>query len=193
MNGTVSKSAPKFPPASREVIKAVRTVKAAYLAHALRNRDSPEEPFVPTPEFDAASQMLFDETHSRLDRVYKHYGLYPNDPQAAHTLVLRLACDLIPNFDPYYIPARGRPKSVLSEHGALVIEIEALQEEDKRRSLIAACRILVKRPGPWKDKRPVDLEAAYYRFYEAQGPIIDLLQGGRERAAAAVTVPEDEA
>jgi hypothetical protein len=75
------KGPPKFPPPSRDLRTAVQTLRAEYLAHALRNHSSPERAYVPTPAHDAASQAVFEETQRRIDKLYEHYGVDANDPK----------------------------------------------------------------------------------------------------------------
>lgn len=160
------KGPPKFSPPSGDVKRALQTMNNELLVYALRTYKSAEPIPWPTPAYETAAKIAGADKQRRIEELYKHYELDIADPLAAGVLVLWLASDLIPNFEPFHIAARGRPRSVVREHHSLVIAIEALQREDNRRDLFAACRILARSDGPWKSKPPKELQAAYYRYQE---------------------------
>jgi hypothetical protein len=160
------KGPPKFSPPSGDVKRALQTMNDEVLAYALRTYKSAEPVAWPTPAYETAVQIAAADRQRRIEELYKHYELDIADPLAAGVLVLWLASDLIPNFEPFLIGARGRPRSVIREHHSLAIAIEALQTEDNRRDLFAACRILARSDGPWKSKPPKELQAASYRYQE---------------------------
>jgi hypothetical protein len=118
---------------------------------------------VATPPAKAALDLISRETLSRIEKLYKHYDVDIAHPLAGGMLAHRLACEFIPNFEPFPLPAIGRPRNVLQKHHSLVIAIEALLE-DNGRKVFEACRALTKRDTPWKGHPPKELQAAYYRY-----------------------------
>ena len=159
---------PKFAQPSAEVREVLEIIHQEHLVHALRAHFDPARPFQPSERYDAATRTIGAETERRLSNLYSHYSLDATDPNAGVTLAYRLACDLIPHFNPWEVRThtgarrRGRPKSVKEGHLALIGAI--LKITDTGTSVIQACRKLSRLNGPWKGLRPKVLQARYYRW-----------------------------
>jgi hypothetical protein len=158
---------PNFGPVSSEIKIAARVYHRLSLARALDSLmlDDTKQ------EFDLAAELLQKEVSRRFEVLFDHYNIRKDLSERYLLLSFALATEFVPNFSPYksYGRERGRPKSV-SKHIEMVKEVDKVRAE-KPVSLIQACRILTKRNGPWKGKRPSDLQAAYYRVRKADLPL----------------------
>ena len=165
-----SRRLPKFQPPSPEILRARGIINRERLAHALLAHADPAWRFQPSEEYEAATRTIGAEGERRLSYLYNHYSIDATDLNAGVTLAYRLACDLIPRFNPMEVRAhtgarrRGRPKSVESGHLELIGAI--LEIRDTGASVIGACRRLCKLNGPWKGLRPTVLQGRYYRWVD---------------------------
>jgi hypothetical protein len=175
---------PRFGPPSRELRDAVRMIHRERLAKltAVRSGDwnlnEPRTP--PSPELDAAMKLVAQTGNQRFEALYNFFSLNRELPRSGAALAYRLACELIPGFDPYYIPPRGRPHSVRNDHGLLVQTIQDAKGRKPGLSIKAVCTIISKTDARFKGKTWRELQAAYYRFMAEDAKIREKIDKYRD-------------
>ena len=160
----------KFKPPPREVREAFRIVFREELNEKLLGLANEKllpllnDTIVlePSLEVEQAKRLLRSELEGRLFALYDLFSINPTLPGAGDKLALCLALEFVPGFDFLHLDRRGTPKRVIRDHAGLVEAIEKIRRES-RQTVHQACLSLVKKPGAWKRKRVVDVEAAYYR------------------------------
>jgi hypothetical protein len=172
------KPLPKFGAPSRQLKDALAVLRSEPLVHALRTRADPKKAFVPSKRYEAAAQLVNEESSKRLTVLFEHFGLDTNAPNAGLSLAFFLACELIPRFDPLHVPARGAPRTVFTKHKELAIAIQgAVQQSNLSASSV--CANLTRRGGPWKGQDAKKLEANYYRFLKIQNATDEIFRQHR--------------
>ena len=160
---------PKFKPPSPEERQAARTVMYGHIVRDFAKGTELAANYDFSPEYKAkyaaAALLLAEILNKRLALLFEHYSL-PREHGA--TLAYYLACDLIPGFDPLYVPNRGHPKNVLREHKPLAEAVRECMRIDGSLTIKAACATLSRKAGPYKGKRPSALEARFHRYVAAE-------------------------
>jgi hypothetical protein len=169
------KPLPKFGAPSRQLKDALAVLRSEPLVHALRTRADPKKAFVPSKRYEAAVQLVNEESSKRLTVLFEHFGLDTNAPNAGLSLAFFLACELIPRFDPLHVPARGAPRTVFTRHRELALAIQGAVQQSNL-SVSSVCASLTRRAGPWKGQDAKILEANYYRFLKIQNAIDEIFR-----------------
>lgn len=183
MKGDSKKPLPKFGHPSRELREAVRIIHDARFANAMAVRTGkwkltqPLSP--PSPQFEAAMRLVAETGNKRFAALYEHFLLRADLPGAGAVLAYRLACELIPGFDPYYIPARGRPESVRNDYAAFVEAVRDARKQNSKLSIVQACAKVAKADTRFRGKTSAGLAAAYHRFVKQDAKIIELIEDYR--------------
>jgi len=166
---------PRFGAPSRQLKDALWVLASEPLVHGLQTRADPKKAFVPSKRYEAAEQLVNEESSKRLTVLFEHFGLNTNAPNAGLSLAFFLACELIPGFDPRHVPARGAPKSAFTKHKELAIAIQGAVKQSNL-SVSSVCANLTRRTGPWKGQDAKKLEANYYRFLKIQNDLDELFK-----------------
>lgn len=158
------RSLPRFE-TTPELKDAARTVKNA--VSRLIDELKPDQPikFPDDVGWRKAQTLLIEEEIRRFDLLYEHFQIDDRGLVTRDTKLLRaLARALIPNFDPFKIAhARGRPKSALQKHGALVEEIDRRRAETGGTIGRICLKLSNEKKGPYSGRDPKELEGAYFR------------------------------
>jgi hypothetical protein len=158
----------KFDPPSRELRDAVRMIKRARLANALAAARGVTRAPPLSPELKAALTLVADAKAKRMAKLYEYFWLQRDSPHAGDTLAYGLACRFVPGFDPYFVPAQGRPRSVRNDHGPLVHAVQEARKRNPKFSINAACAWVSKHDARYKGKSPTTLASRYHRFFSEE-------------------------